>query len=97
MLSNIFTFETGVKFVSLGILADISLFGFIFNISELNVFNSKNWTIPVRSGDIVIYPGWVNHTTTPNEHETPRVVLGANFFARGKFGKYENTNLIEVK
>ena len=72
-------------------------FDFTYNISEWNIYNAKSWTIPVRTGDIVIFPGWVNHTTTPNEHETPRVILGANFFARGKFGKYENTNLIEVK
>ncbi len=71
-------------------------FDFKFDVKEYNIFNSKSWKIDVKTGDLVIFPGWLHHYTTPNEHENPRVIIGANFFTRGKFGKYEDTDLIEV-
>ena len=71
-------------------------FDFKFDVKEWNVFNSKSWKIDVKTGDLVIFPGWLHHNTTPNEHEEPRVILGANFFTRGKFGNYEDTDLINV-
>tara|TARA_B100000085_G_C18546851_1_gene514234 strand:+ start:1227 stop:1889 length:663 start_codon:yes stop_codon:yes gene_type:complete len=72
-------------------------FDFQYDIESYNVFNAKSWNIPVKTGDIVIFPGWLQHYTTPNEHEQPRIVVGANFFTRGKFGKYENTDYLEIK
>jgi len=72
-------------------------FDFNFELTEYNVYNSKSWTLDVKSGDIVIFPGWLNHFSTPNESEEDRLLIGANFFTRGKFGTYENTDLIEIK
>lgn len=71
-------------------------FDFKWNLSEFNNFNSTSWVIPVRTGDIVIFPGWLNHYGTPNLHEKPRIVVGANFFTRGTFGQSDGVNLINV-
>lgn len=72
-------------------------FDFSFNYSEYNEFNSKSWTIAVKSGDLVIFPGWLKHETTPNEHDSLRVMIGANFFTRGAFGSDKTLDLLEVK
>ena len=54
-----------------------------FSYSEFNTWNSRTWSIPVLSGDIVIFPGWVVHHTTPNESDSPRLMMGANYWLKG--------------
>ena len=71
-------------------------FDFKWNLSEFNNFNSRSWVIPVRTGDIVVFPGWLNHYGTRNLHDTPRIAVGANFFTRGTFGQSDGVNLINV-
>tara|TARA_Y100000310_G_C20644230_1_gene795669 strand:- start:1151 stop:1756 length:606 start_codon:yes stop_codon:yes gene_type:complete len=70
-------------------------FDFEFDYKQVPDFVSQMWNIPVRTGDVVIFPGWVDHKSTLTD--TLRVMIGANFFTRGKFGKYSNVSLIEVK
>jgi|TARA_B110001454_G_scaffold44312_1_gene43332 uncharacterized protein (TIGR02466 family) len=55
-----------------------------FSYSKCNIWNSRTWSIPVLSGDIVIFPGWVVHHTTPNESDTPRLMIGANYWLKGE-------------
>ena len=62
-------------------------FGFSYN--DYNTWNSSNWCIPVLSGDIVIFPGAVSHYTTPNESDTPRLMIGANYWLKGDM-KFSN-------
>ena len=71
-------------------------FGFKWNILETNSFNTTEWTIPVRTGHVVIFPGWMNHYSTPNLNDKPRIALGANFFTRGNFGSSNTIDNIEV-
>jgi ectoine hydroxylase-related dioxygenase (phytanoyl-CoA dioxygenase family) len=46
---------------------------------------------------MVLFPGHLNHSSTPNESNNDRIAIGANFFTRGMFGSYENTDLIEIR
>jgi len=72
-------------------------FDFNWKIKRYNNYNAKSWSIQVRTGDVVMFPGYVAHKTTPNESDLTRYALGANFFTRGTFGTYENTDLLELK
>jgi uncharacterized protein (TIGR02466 family) len=72
-------------------------FDFNFELEEFNNFNSKSWTFQVKTGDMVLFPGHLNHSSTPNESDNDRIAIGANFFTRGIFGSYENTDLIEIR
>ena len=72
-------------------------FDFSFNVSEWNYYNSKSWTLPVSTGDLVIFPGWLYHESEVNELNDYRVIVGANFFTRGNYGTYENVDLLELK
>ena len=62
---------------------------FGFSYSKFNTWNSRNWSIPVLSGDIVIFPGWVVHFTTPNESDTPRLMIADNYWLKGDM-KFSN-------
>lgn len=72
-------------------------FDFTFNVSKSNEYNSKGWSIPVKTGDLVIFPGWLYHESEVNELDNHRVIVGANFFARGTYGTYEDVDLLEIK
>ncbi len=64
------------------------LFGFSY--SEFNTWNSPTWTIPVLSGDIVIFPASVTHFTKPNKSETPRFMIAANYWLKGTMRNQDN-------
>lgn len=72
------------------------IFNFEYKIKKYNAFNSTNWTIPVTSNDIVLFPGDLIHSTSPNLNNDDRIVLGLNFFIKGLIGsndKYAEINL----
>ena len=68
-------------------------FNFSYNVEHYNSYNSRMWTISVRTGDLVILPGWINHETSENLNDDDRVIIGANYFLTGSLGK----SLDEVK
>ena len=69
---------------------------FGFNWTEWNEWNSSDWTIPVQSGDVVIFPGWVQHFTTPNESDKPRLMIGANYWLKGEMQFKDELDRINV-
>ena len=71
-------------------------FNFDYQIKDYNVFNSKSWSIDVLTNDIVLFPGDMIHSTTPNRHDEDRIVLGLNFFAKGVFGLDDNYGKLEL-
>lgn len=52
--------------------------------TKWNEFNCADWTIPVKSGDIVIFPSWVEHKSTPNESNIDRWMIGVNYWLTGE-------------
>ena len=67
-----------------------------YNVVQQNIFNSRTINLSVKTGDIVIFPGWCEHQALPNEDDTPRIILGTNYFATGSLGKDENKDLITI-
>jgi len=51
----------------------------------------------VKTGDIVIFPGWCEHQALPNEDDAPRIILGTNYFLTGTFGDYDNKDEINIR
>ena len=56
-------------------------FGYTYN--KKNVFNSPSWDIEVKSGDIVIFPGYVRHGSTTNLSKNKRIMIGSNYMPVG--------------
>ena len=71
-------------------------YNFSYNVLNKNIFNWNEYNISVKTGDIIIFPGWLEHQALPNEDDSPRIILGTNYFATGSLGKYENKDLITI-
>ena len=71
-------------------------FNFEYTIDKYNIFNSQHWDLPVETGDIVLFPGHVNHGTLPNKSPESRIIVGANFFIKGRLGTKERVSLITI-
>ena len=67
-----------------------------YNVIQQNIFNSRTINLSVKTGDIVIFPGWCEHQALPNQDDSPRIILGTNYFVTGSFGDYDNKDLITI-
>jgi|TARA_R100001143_G_scaffold12963_1_gene14317 uncharacterized protein (TIGR02466 family) len=71
-------------------------FNFDYTISKFNIYNSQLWNFPVKSGDIVFFPGHVSHGSASNKSPESRIIVGANFFLKGKIGSKKDVSLITI-
>ena len=53
---------------------------FSYDFEQYNFYTSRHWTVPVKTGDLFIFPGSLFHESSPNQHSTDKWVLGANYF-----------------
>ena len=60
-------------------------YNFEYNFKNYSVYNSKEWQIPVKTNDIILFPSSIAHGTTKNTTEKERIILGFNSFVYGKF------------
>ena len=67
-----------------------------YKVIQQNIFNSRTINLSVKTGDVVIFPGWCEHQALPNEDDSPRIILGTNYFVTGSFGDYDNKDLIQI-
>jgi uncharacterized protein (TIGR02466 family) len=69
---------------------------FNYEHNNYNFMNSKSWSFPIRTGDIVLFPSSITHGVTQNS--TERIILGFNSFVSGVFGgNYISDLTLEVK
>ena len=72
-----------------------NIFNLNYNIIKFTPFNSSQLHISLKTNDIVIFPGDLEHSSTPNKLNTDRVMIGANYFLKGVLGSDDNVNFIE--
>jgi len=60
-------------------------------------YNTMLASVVVEDGDVILFPGWLEHSTTPNNNTTDRISLAFNVFAKGIYGEYEELNMITIK
>jgi|TARA_R100001530_G_scaffold136335_1_gene116524 uncharacterized protein (TIGR02466 family) len=65
-------------------------FEFHYSLSDYNRHNAPCWKLPVKTGTIVIFPGWVPHSTVAYSSKSLRICMAANFFIEGKFERDED-------
>lgn len=66
-----------------------------FDVDEYNTHNSETWWIPIKSGDIVIFPSSLFHQVEMTNGKKTRISLSFNTFVKGHIGN--NMNLTELK
>jgi len=59
---------------------------------RLNWYNAPSWTIPVASGDLVLFPSHLMHGVEQTNGDHIRVSLAFNAFVRGNIGSEESLN-----
>jgi hypothetical protein len=69
-------------------------FNFNYSINNYNVHNSSIWELEINSGDIIFFPGWIKHYSSENMDKEEKILIGANFFLKGKIGEYDKIDLI---
>ena len=71
-------------------------FNFSYTIKKFNIYNSQIWTLLVKPGDIVLFPGHIRHGSLPNKSSTSRIIVGANFFIKGKLGSQKEVSSLTI-
>jgi ectoine hydroxylase-related dioxygenase (phytanoyl-CoA dioxygenase family) len=59
---------------------------FIIQSSEYTAFNSNEFTVPVHTGDLVLFPSNLIHSVPKTNHDYTRVSLAFNSFFSGELG-----------
>ena len=88
--------EDGCLYFDLNTTSLKECFNFRYTINKCNIYNSQKWTLPVKTGDIVLFPGHIRHGSLPNKSREPRIVIGANFFIKGTLGSEKDVSLITI-
>jgi len=62
-----------------------------------NLFNSKKWSIPIKTGDIILFPSYLSHMVETTASAGTRVSLAFNVFARGIFGRESGLTSLSIR
>ena len=71
-------------------------FNFRYTINKFNIYNSPDWALSVKTGDIVLFLGHIHHSSSPHRSPEPRLIVGANFFLKGSLGSKKHVSLITL-
>ena len=55
---------------------------FSYEYNKHTVLNSATWTIPVKTGDLLIFPANMCHQSSPNSASANKWVLSCNYFLK---------------
>jgi len=61
-------------------------FRFTYNIINNTIYNTEEFTVPVYTGSIVIFPSYLAHSVPPHTSDNTRICLCFNSFVKDKFG-----------
>ena len=71
-------------------------YNFSYKVLQSNIFNTRTFNASVKTGDILIFPGWLEHQALPNKDDKPRIIIGTNYFVKGTIGDYHNKDKIKI-
>ena len=62
-----------------------------------NTWNSPSWFIPVKTGNLVLFPSSLSHMVETKHGENTRCSLAFNVFAKGYLGEEEAMTALHLK
>jgi uncharacterized protein (TIGR02466 family) len=65
-------------------------------IKEYNLWNSESWWLPVKTGNIVLFPSSLTHMVETKEGTNTRISLAFNVFIKGTLGEYEASDELKL-
>jgi uncharacterized protein (TIGR02466 family) len=64
-------------------------------VNEFNMWNSDSWWLPVKTGDIILFPSYLPHMVENKQGTDTRISLSFNTFIKGNLGiRHELNELI---
>ena len=63
-----------------------------FSSTKYKLYNSDNWSFPIESRDIIIFPSEIIHFVEWKKNKGTRISLSFNVFLKGKLGMAEDLN-----
>jgi hypothetical protein len=71
-------------------------FALEYHYAEYSMLNSNNWSFPVQTGSLIVFPSWLEHGSPENKSTAPRQLIGFNSFVRGQFGDFNYCSDLEL-
>lgn len=72
-------------------------FNFSFKVKNYNIHNCTSWKLPVNTGDLVIFPGYLKHSSEENKSKEDRIIVGVNYFIKDEIGKKDDYDYLNIK
>jgi uncharacterized protein (TIGR02466 family) len=63
-------------------------------VKNWNIYNSKSWCIPIKTGQLILFPSSLEHSVPKIEIDKTRISISFNTFVKGVIGN--NTELTEL-
>ena len=65
-------------------------------VKNFNSFNSESWWLPIKTGQIMLFPSSVSHSVSIKKGKNTRVSLAFNIFIKGSVGSLSKLELLEL-
>jgi uncharacterized protein (TIGR02466 family) len=62
-----------------------------------NQWNSNDWWLSVKSGDLLLFPSGLSHYVNPNKTSKTRISISFNTFFKGHLGRSEDMSELILK
>jgi len=69
---------------------------FSYDIKNNNIYNSSGYTVTLKKGDIIFFPGQLHHET-PINNKKERIIVGSGFFIEGNIGQKIELDDLNIK
>jgi len=76
---------------------DVNHYSLNIHSEKLDINNSCNWTMPVKTGLLYIFPSTLGHNVNPVQGENTRMSLAFNVFPTGVLGNETNLTKLTIK
>jgi len=89
IFSGVFYINAGPKMGNINFHykpAILDAFDFAYDFEEFNLYNGSSWWLEVKTGSLVIFPSWLQHSVDENLTDDCRICLGFNTFVDDYFG-----------
>jgi uncharacterized protein (TIGR02466 family) len=68
----------------------------VLDVENYNLYNSETWWLPVKTGDIILFPSSLTHMVETKQGNNTRISLAFNVFVKGNIGNEKNLTYLKL-
>ena len=68
----------------------------VLDVENWNLYNSETWWVPVKTGDIILFPSSLTHMVETKQGNNTRISLAFNVFVKGNIGNEKNSTYLKL-